>query len=119
MCSQSQLLTGLPSTDEGFAPMSVRVKNAALMTSDITRHQARCTGNGGWVVSFLPGRTLSTDQALAALRAAEELAAIQTYAAPLGLTALELVGMAVTECPRHRAPACGRGWHEWLFRRGQ
>ncbi|QIS08820.1 hypothetical protein [Nocardia arthritidis] len=99
--------------------MSVHVKNAALMTSDITRHQARCTGDGGWVVSFLPGRTLSTDQALAALRAAEELAAIQAYAAPLGLTALELVGMAANERPWHPTPADGRGWHDRLFRRGQ
>ncbi|WP_245671257.1 hypothetical protein [Nocardia amamiensis] len=49
-------------------------------------------------MSFLPGRTLTTDQAVAALRAAEELGAIQELARAVGLTAAELAGLAAAEC---------------------
>lgn len=95
--------------------MSVRVIDARLMTSDLTRHQARAAGQGCWVVSFLPGRTLTTDQAVAALRAAEEWIAIQADAAHLGLTGLELAGLAEAECtwpPPGRGRLCGRLWKE-------
>ncbi|MGQ4599983.1 hypothetical protein [Nocardia sp. R6R-6] len=49
-------------------------------------------------MSFLPGRTLTTNQAVAALRAAEELGTIQGFAREVGLTAAELAGMAAAEC---------------------
>jgi len=78
--------------------MSIEDDENPLMTSFRTRHQARNVGQGGWVVSFLPGRTFSQDQAIAALRAADEWAAIQACASLLGLTALELAGMVADEC---------------------
>ncbi|MEV4129332.1 hypothetical protein [Nocardia sp. NPDC049707] len=78
--------------------MSIEDDEQSLMTSVRTQHQAKSVGNGNWVVSFLPGRTFSQDQAFAALRAADEWAAMQACASLLGLTALELVGMAATEC---------------------
>lgn len=91
--------------------MAVQVVGGSLMTSDHTGHQARSVGAGGWVVSFMPGRTLTIEQATAAMQAAEvvaafarqladELTAIRAYAVPLGLTALELVGMAAGTCAR-------------------
>ncbi|MFI7664156.1 hypothetical protein [Nocardia sp. NPDC049526] len=69
-----------------------------LLRSDRTAHHARSAGDGGWVVSYLPGRILTERQAVAALLAAEELSVIQQCVQPLGLTALELTGMAATEC---------------------
>lgn len=78
--------------------MSINTVDEKSMTSNLTQHQARAAGQGGWVVSFLPGRILTTDQASAALRAAEEWMAIQADAAYLGLTGLELAGLAEVEC---------------------
>lgn len=78
--------------------MSIHAVDQKSMTSDLTQHQARAAGQDGWVVSFLPGRTLTADQAVAALRAAEEWAAIRADAASLGLTGLELAGLAEAEC---------------------
>lgn len=90
---------GLPDRWAGeVVSMSTDDDEQSLMTSTRTQHQARSDGHGDWVVSFLPGRTFSQDQALAALRAADEWAAMQTCASLLGLTALELAGMAATEC---------------------
>lgn len=37
------------------------------MTSEGTRHVARCVGGDRWVVSWLPGRTLSGQQAVTAM----------------------------------------------------
>ncbi|WP_231390337.1 hypothetical protein [Nocardia sp. CNY236] len=68
------------------------------MSSDRTTHHARSVGQGRWTVSFLPGRTLTTDQAVAALRAAEEIDGVQRLARAVGLTAAELAGMAAVEC---------------------
>ncbi|MEV6256892.1 hypothetical protein AB0L97_26945 [Nocardia sp. NPDC051911] len=70
-------------------------------------HQARCVGQGQWVVSFLPGRTLSKNQASAALRVAEELDAMRGYAAALGLTVLELVGLAMMDNSAERLWSLG------------
>ncbi|MFR9770076.1 hypothetical protein [Nocardia sp. SC052] len=70
-------------------------------------HQARCVGQGQWVVSFLPGRTLSKNQASAALRVAEELDAMRGYAATLGLTVLELVGLAMMDNSAERLWSLG------------
>lgn len=77
--------------------MSVHV-DAQMIFSHLTEHHAKAVGQGDCVVNFLPGRTLSEEQALAAVHAAEQLAALKSYAALLGLTALELVGMASVPC---------------------
>lgn len=47
--------------------MSVQVINANLMVSDICQHQGRLVGDGKWVVSHLPGRILSMENAIVAL----------------------------------------------------
>jgi hypothetical protein len=79
--------------------MAVHVVGRSLMTSDQTPHQARCVGQGGWVVSFLPGRTLTMEQATAALQAAEAVAAVHALAGRVGLTTMETVGLAIQEPP--------------------
>ncbi|UGT59866.1 hypothetical protein [Nocardia asteroides] len=70
-------------------------------------------------MSFLPGRTLSEDQAQAALRAAEELDALGGYASLLGLTVLELVGLATMDSSSERLRSggvadqvTGPGWQQ-------
>lgn len=82
--------------------MSVRVIGATLLVSDVTAHQAKSVGDGNWVVSYLPGRTLTLPQSLAALRVAEDsrlfLSSIAPLAAQVGLTALETVGLTVAKC---------------------
>ncbi|MEV2226490.1 hypothetical protein AB0E01_42555 [Nocardia vinacea] len=55
--------------------MSVHV-GAQMMFSHLTKHRAKAVGQGDWVVDFLPGRKLSEEQALAAVHAAEQLAAL-------------------------------------------
>lgn len=79
--------------------MAVQVVDRSLMTSDQTPHQARCVGGGGWVVSFLPGRTLTLEQATAALQAAETVSAVRVLADRVGLTPLETIGLAMREPP--------------------
>lgn len=79
--------------------MAVQVVDRSLMTSDLTPHQAKSVGIGGWVVSFLPGRTLTTEQATAALQAAEAVATVNALAGQVGLTAMETVGLATQESP--------------------
>ncbi|MEV6430803.1 hypothetical protein [Nocardia sp. NPDC051463] len=73
------------------------------MTSDLTSHRARSVGQESWVVSYLPGRTLTCAQAVAALRVAEVVPAlldtVGELADAVGLTALEAVGMAVRQSP--------------------
>ncbi|WP_456153866.1 hypothetical protein [Nocardia puris] len=84
------------------------------MTSDRTDHQARSVGGGGWVVSYLPGRTLTLEQATAAMQAAEVVATVGVLADQVGLTALETVGLAMRESPwaprEECAPRWRRGW---------
>ncbi|KIA66551.1 hypothetical protein [Nocardia vulneris] len=81
--------------------MAVHVIASSLMTSDLTTHRARSVGDGSWVVSYLPGRTLTCAQAVAALRVAEVVPALLDVVGELadevGLTALEAVGMAVRQ----------------------
>src|SRR5438445_10419826 len=60
----------------GVRVMAVQVIGRSLMTSDQTEHQAKSVGTGGWVVSFLPGRTLTIEQATAAMQAAEAVAVV-------------------------------------------
>jgi hypothetical protein len=102
--------------------MAVQVIGSSLITSDRTRHQARCVGEGNWVVSYLPGRTLTCEQSVAAIRVAEEVTpmirTIGEFAGELGLTAIEAVGMAARECQwpapepadTAAAPRRRRGW---------
>ncbi|MGV9676141.1 hypothetical protein ACWDSJ_12740 [Nocardia sp. NPDC003482] len=93
--------------------MAVQVVGRSLMTSDQTPHQARCVGMGGWVVSFLPGRTLTLEQAAAALQAAEAVAAVRALADRVGLTPLETVGLAMQE-PPWSEPAVHGARRTWL-----
>ncbi|NNH72706.1 hypothetical protein HLB23_23055 [Nocardia uniformis] len=87
-----------------------------MMTSDMTSHIARCVGGDRWVVSWLPGRTLSGQQAVTAMTIASavatgqpptdsEWAMLDGLALGLGLTAREAVGMVVTENHDLRRPA--------------
>jgi hypothetical protein len=79
--------------------MAVHVVGGSLMTSDQTEHRARSVGDGGWVVSYPPGRTLAMDQAVAAMQVAEIVAAVGALAGRVGLTALEAVGMVLRSPP--------------------
>lgn len=79
--------------------MAVHVIGRSLMTSDRTDHQAKSVGTGGWVVSFLPGRTLTLEQATAAMQAAEAVATVGALAGQVGLTTLETVGLAMQASP--------------------
>ncbi|MFC8044889.1 hypothetical protein [Nocardia sp. NPDC057353] len=79
--------------------MAVHVIGRSLMTSDRTDHQAKSVGTGGWVVSFLPGRTLTLEQATAAMQAAEAVVTVGALAGQVGLTAMETVGLALQEPP--------------------
>lgn len=84
--------------------MSLQTVGKSLMTSDQTEHQARSVGDNGWVVSYLPGRTLSREQAVAAMRAAEAVAVVNATAILVGLTTLEAVGLALQESPWENSP---------------
>src|SRR5262245_13529181 len=80
------------------------------MTSDATAHSAHCIGDDRWVVSWLPERTLSGEQAVTAMTIAvtvagrtvvtgdPEWAVIDDWALELGLTAPEAIGLACQPC---------------------
>ncbi|CAM4330949.1 hypothetical protein NONI108955_21195 [Nocardia ninae] len=70
-----------------------------MMTSDKTEHQAKSVGDGGWVVSFLPGRTLTVTQAADAMKAAEAVETVRALTESIGLTVLETVGLVIQEQP--------------------
>ena len=57
-------------TDPGGTPMATRISDSE-MTSGLTRHTARAADGGGWTVSWLPGRTLTQNQAITAMTIAE------------------------------------------------
>jgi len=99
--------------------VAVQVVGRSLMTSDQTPHQARSVGLGGWVVSFLPGRTLTLEQAAAALQAAEAVAAVRALACTVGLTPLETVGLAMQEPPWSESECAGsrRFWRRGRLER--
>ncbi|MQY23147.1 hypothetical protein [Nocardia macrotermitis] len=84
--------------------MSVQV-DKAWISSDQTAHQARFVGERGWVVSFLPGRTLTKVQALSAILIADSAAVALRLAPDVGLTALEAVGLVVLQPPWPRPAA--------------
>ena len=87
--------------------MVVQLIASSLMTSDRTRHQARCVGEGWWEASWLRGRKLTAEQAVSAMRVAEETSPVMTIVqctvgnlvSELGLTPFEALGMAAgIEC---------------------
>ncbi|MFI6867156.1 hypothetical protein [Nocardia sp. NPDC050406] len=81
----------------------------------MTQHHARCVGGDRWVVSWLPGRTLSGQQAVTAMTIASTVAEhppteaewviLDGLALELGLTAREAVGMVAQESHDLRRPA--------------
>ncbi|WP_280239009.1 hypothetical protein [Nocardia abscessus] len=88
--------------------MAIEVVSASTMTSDETSHMARCVGGDRWVVSWLPGRTLTGRQAVTAMTIASIVATspipstaewemLDDLALVLGLTANEAVFMVAAE----------------------
>ncbi|MGW2663267.1 hypothetical protein ACWCW7_20090 [Nocardia tengchongensis] len=87
--------------------MAIEVVSASMMTSDLTSHIARCVGGDRWVVSWLPGRTLTGQQAVTAMTIASagtgqapsdaQWAILDGLALELGLTAREALGMVAIE----------------------
>lgn len=101
--------------------MAVSVIASSLMTSDLTPHRARAVGQETWVVSYLPGRTLTCAQAVAALQVAEVvpslLDAVGGRADSFGLTPLEALGMAVRQAPWDEGPISRYSRHVRSVRR--
>lgn len=87
--------------------MSVHVVDRALIVCDRSSHHAKSVGQGGWVVSFLPGRTLTTVQATAAIQVAEAAAEVENLAMLIGLTAREAFGLACAMRSDTRPPVVG------------
>lgn len=91
--------------------MAIEVITASTMTSNATAHSAQCIGEDRWVVSWLPDRTLTGEQAVTAMTIAStvasrtvtagdpEWAVLDDWALELGLTAPEAIGLACR--PRH------------------
>ncbi|MET9287338.1 hypothetical protein [Nocardia beijingensis] len=72
--------------------------------SDRTPHQARRVSDDAWVVSYLRGRMVNTEQATAAIQAAEMVSLTEDLVRRFGLTALEAVGLVVLESPWETPP---------------
>ena len=82
--------------------MNIRITDEA-MTSDTTPHSARAEGDG-WTVTWLPGRTLTRNQAITAMVLAERVSHgardqghkdwpfIEGWAEELGLSGADAVG---------------------------
>lgn len=68
------------------------------MASDATRHFATRQPDGMWVVSWLPGRALSYDEAVTAMTLAEAVAQMQDE------------GLSRVVDYTHRLWACVDGW---------
>jgi len=89
--------------------VAIEVITASTMTSDVTAHSARCLGEDRWVVSWLPGCTLTGEQAVTAMAIAStvaghvvtahdaEWAVLDDWALELGLTAREAIGLLSIE----------------------
>lgn len=84
--------------------MSVHVVDRTWIVSDRTPHQARRVSDDAWVVSYLRGRMVNTEQATAAIQAAEMVSLTEDLVRRFGLTALEAVGLVVLESPWETAP---------------
>jgi hypothetical protein len=96
--------------------VAIEVVSASTMTSDETTHMARCVGGDRWVVSWLPGRTLTGQQAVTAMTIATtvdthevptraEWAMLDDLALELVLTAREAVFMVAEENHDYRKTA--------------
>ena len=85
--------------------MAVQI-NGYSMCGDRTVHHARAMGEGWWAVSYLPGRTLTTQQAVAALQIAEAAVESALLTPLLGLTTLEAVGFALWPSRLRKAQWC-------------
>lgn len=70
-------------------------ETGSLIMSDRTDHIARSVEQGRWAVSFLPGRTLSQEQAHAAISLADTVPELTKLAQSLGLTPCEAIGQAM------------------------
>ncbi|WP_405180345.1 hypothetical protein OG225_03240 [Nocardia sp. NBC_01377] len=79
--------------------MSVQVVNRVHVISDRSGHNARTVGDGRWVVSYLPGRTVSLEQAVAAVQFAEFVCEAAEFARLIGLTTREAVYYALADPP--------------------
>ena len=77
--------------------MSVQVIDRKRVVGDRSEHHARTVGDDRWVVSFLPGRTLTLEQAVAAVQFAEFVCDAAEYARSLGLTTREAVHYVLAE----------------------
>lgn len=102
---------GVVDGSNGRLAMSVQLIGGSLMLSDQTEHRAKSVGDGRWVVSYLPGRTLDTQQATAAMQVAEITTYLESWARLIGLTGLEAAGMAIAvsaAASRHHAAGFGR-----------
>ncbi|WP_159841437.1 hypothetical protein [Nocardia sp. CY41] len=85
--------------------MSVHVVDRTWIVSDQTPHQARRVSDDAWVVSYLRGRMVTTEQATAAIQAAEMVSLTEELARRVGLTVLETVGLVVLESPWETEPS--------------
>ncbi|MFR9751947.1 hypothetical protein ACL02S_13060 [Nocardia sp. 004] len=96
--------------------MAIEVVSASTMTSDETTHMARCVGGDRWVVSWLPGRTVTGRQAVTAMTIASAVAAtpipstvewafLDHLALELGLTANEAAFLVAEENHDYRKTA--------------
>lgn len=101
--------------------MAIEVVTSSIMTSDVTPHIARCVGDDRWVVSWLPGRTLTGLQAVAAMRVATQVATavgplpdtrseLDELAGQLGLTGREAAFLISVENRDYRHPSAA----DWL-----
>ncbi|MGK8520873.1 hypothetical protein ACRS6B_04615 [Nocardia asteroides] len=86
--------------------MSVHVVDRSWIVSDRTPHQARRVSEDAWVVSYLRGRMMTTEQATAAIQAAEMVSLTEELVCRFGLTTLEAVGLVVLESPWDTGPSC-------------
>jgi len=96
--------------------MAIRIADHT-MTSDRTRHTAQADADGGWEVTWLPGRVLTHSQAVTAMTIAEVLAThdgalhcdnpmwlhIDQWAAELGISGPNAVARASLSPEDHRA----------------
>ncbi|MBO0855543.1 MAG: hypothetical protein J2P18_17470 [Nocardia sp.] len=97
--------------------MSVEVVSSSMIICDSSSHVARCVGGDRWAVSWLPGRTFTGHQAVAAMSLAGLLADgipgepdwadLDAMALCLGLTGREAVYLIA--CERHDISRTRRG----------
>lgn len=88
--------------------MSVQVVNRVRVISDRSAHHAKTVGDGRWVVSYLPGRTVSLEQAVAAVQFAEFVCEAAEFARLIGLTTREAVYYVLADPLWRDTPSIGR-----------